>query len=225
MATTHLTAIITAAGSGNRMGFDKMFAEIGGQPVIRHSIAAFEKTRQVNDIIIVAREDRVSLVSDLAREAGFKKVRQVVKGGERRQDSVACALSHVADHCEFISVHDGARPWITPKQIERVLQAAAASGAAASAHPVTDTLKRADTDLLVSEDISREGMWAMETPQVFRAEILKQAFARVIAENQQVSDEVSAVQKLGLPVQLVHNDTLNPKITFPADLRFPPPAH
>jgi len=206
------------------MGFDKMFAEIGGQPVLRHSIAAFEKTRQVNDIIIVAREDRVSLVSDLAREAGFKKVRQVVKGGDRRQDSVACALSHVADHCQFISVHDGARPWITPTQIERVLQAAAASGAAASAHPITETLKRADTDFLVSEDISREGMWAMETPQIFRSEILKQAFEKVFSENLQVSDEVSAVQRLGLPVQLVHNESLNPKITFPADLQFPPPT-
>ena len=206
------------------MGFDKMFAEIGGQPVLKHSIAAFEKSRQVNDIIIVAREDRVSLVSDLAREAGFKKVRQVIKGGDRRQDSVACALSHVADHCQFISVHDGARPWITPTQIERVLQAAAASGAAASAHPITETLKRADKDFLVSEDISREGMWAMETPQIFRSEILKQAFAKVFSENLQVSDEVSAVQRLGLPVQLVHNESLNPKITFPADLQFPPPT-
>ena len=206
------------------MGFDKMFAKIGDQPVLRHSIAAFEKTRQVNDIIIVARKDRVSLVSDLVREAAFKKVRHVIKGGERRQDSVTCALSHVADSCQFISVHDGARPWVTPTQIERVLQAAAASGAAASAHPVTETLKRADKDFLVSEDINREAMWAMETPQIFRSEILKQAFAKVIAENLEVSDEVSAVQRLGLPVQLVHNESLNPKITFPADLQFPPPT-
>ncbi len=206
------------------MGFDKMFAKIGDQPILRHSIAAFEKTRQVNDIIIVARKDRVSLVSDLVREAAFKKVRHVIKGGERRQDSVACALSHVADSCQFISVHDGARPLVTPTQIERVLQAAAASGAAASAHPVTETLKRADKDFLVSEDISREAMWAMETPQIFRSEILKQAFAKVIAENLEVSDEVSAVQRLGLPVQLVHNESLNPKITFPADLQFPPPT-
>lgn len=207
------------------MGFDKMFAEIGGQPVIMHSIAAFENTREVNDIIVVAREDRLADVTSVIKKAGFMKVTHVVKGGDTRRDSVACALLHVGNDCDFISVHDGARPWITPKQIERVLTCADKNGAAASAHPLTDTLKRADKDLRVEENVSREGMWAMETPQIFRAEILRRAFAKVLAENLQVSDEVSAVQRLGIPVHLVQNDTLNPKVTFPEDLQFPPPTH
>ena len=202
-----------------------MFAEIGGQPVISHSIAAFENTRQVNDIIVVAREDRLPDVRSIIKQAGYMKVKHVVQGGDTRQDSVACALSHVAHDCNFISVHDGARPWITPQQIERVLNCAVKNGAAASAHPLTDTLKRADQDLRVEENVSREGMWAMETPQIFRAEILKQAFSGLLAENLQVSDEVSAVQRLGIPVHLVQNDALNPKVTFLADLRFPPPSH
>ncbi len=207
------------------MGFDKIFAEIGGQPVIRHSIAAFENTRAVNDIIVVARDERICDVNSLIKDAGFMKVKKVVKGGDTRRDSVACALKHVEDDCRFISVHDGARPWITPGQIERVLNCAASNGAAASAHPLTDTLKRANKDLRVEENVSREGMWGMETPQIFRAEILKQAFAKVLTENLQVSDEVSAVQLLGIPVHLVQNDTQNPKVTFPADLQFPPPTH
>ena len=206
------------------MGFDKMFAEIGSQPVIRHSIAAFEHTREVNDIIVVAREDRLSDVTSVIKKAGFMKVKHVVQGGDTRRDSVAYALSHVGNDCDFISVHDGARPWITPEQIGRVLHCAARNGAAASAHPLTDTLKRADKGLQVEENVSREGMWGMETPQIFRAEILKQAFAKVLAENLQVSDEVSAVQQLGIPVHLVQNNTLNPKVTFPADLQFPPPT-
>lgn len=206
------------------MGLDKMFVEIGGQPVITHSIAAFENTREVNDIIVVAREERLSDVSSLIKNAGFMKVKQVVKGGDTRRDSVACALSHVENDDGFISVHDGARPWITPEQIERVLNCAVSNGAAASAHPLTDTLKRADKDLRVEENVSREGVWGMETPQIFRAEILKQAFAKVLAENLQVSDEVSAVQLLGIPVHLVQNDTPNPKVTFPADLQIPPPT-
>lgn len=202
-----------------------MFAEIGGEPVISHSIAAFENTRQVNEIIVVAREDRLPDVRSIIKQAGFIKVKHVVQGGDTRQDSVVCALSHVARDCDFISVHDGARPWITPQQIERVLNCAVKNGAAASAHPLTDTLKRADKDLRVEENVSREGMWAMETPQIFRAEILRQAFSGLLAENLQVSDEVSAVQRLGIPVHLVQNDALNPKVTFPADLRFPPPSH
>jgi 2-C-methyl-D-erythritol 4-phosphate cytidylyltransferase len=224
LATEHLTAIIAAAGSSNRMGFDKMFADLGDRPVIVHTIAAFENFQAVDDIIVVANPERVTDVTAAIEQAGFIKVTNVVKGGETRRDSVASALDHVSENCDFVSVHDGARPWITPAQIERVLNCAAKHGAAASAHPVTDTLKRADEEGQVESSIEREGMWAMETPQIFRAGLLKEAFAKVLAENLQVSDEVSAVQHLGQPVRLVQNSTLNPKVTFPADLKLPPPT-
>ncbi len=224
LATEHLTAIIAAAGSSNRMGFDKMFADLGGHPVILHAIAAFEDFQGVDDIIVVANPERVTDVTSMIEQAGFVKVKNVVKGGDTRRDSVANALHHVDDNCDFVSVHDGARPWITPAQIERVLNCAAKHGAAASAHPITDTLKRADRDGQVEDSVEREGMWAMETPQIFRTGLLKEAFAKVLAENLQVSDEVSAVQQLGKPVRLVQNSTLNPKVTFPADLKLPPPT-
>jgi 2-C-methyl-D-erythritol 4-phosphate cytidylyltransferase len=206
------------------MGFDKMFADLDGRPVIVHAIAAFEDYQGVDDIIVVANPERVTDVTSVIKQAGFVKVTNVVKGGETRRDSVASALHHVGDNCDFVSVHDGARPWITPAQIERVFNCAAKHGAAASARPITDTLKRADQDGQVESGVERDGMWAMETPQIFRAGLLKEAFAKVLAENLQVSDEVSAVQQLGKPVRLVQNSTLNPKVTFPADLKLSPPT-
>ncbi len=213
-----LTAIIVAGGSSQRMGFDKLLALLGDMPVLAHTIDAFERTESVGDIVLVARAERVGEFEELVRQNGFKKVGRVVAGGKHRRDSVRAGLGAVEREANYIAVHDAARPLVTPEQIERVFAVAREHGAAALAEPVTDTLKRADENHFVAGGVSRENLFAMQTPQIFARDLLERAYAAVAANNLSVTDEVSAVEHLGEKVQLVPNDEWNVKITFPRDL-------
>jgi 2-C-methyl-D-erythritol 4-phosphate cytidylyltransferase len=213
-----LTAIIVAAGSSQRMGFDKLLALLGDKPVLAHTIDAFERTASVHEIILVARAERVAEFEELVRQNGFKKVRAVIPGGEQRQDSVRAGLDRVAASSGFVAVHDGARPLVAPEQIERVFSCAREHGAAALAEPITDTIKRADQDRVVIGGVSRENLYAMQTPQIFARDLLGRAYAAVEASKLSVTDEVSAVEHLGERVLLVANDEWNVKITYPRDL-------
>jgi 2-C-methyl-D-erythritol 4-phosphate cytidylyltransferase len=220
-----LIAIIVAAGSSSRMGFDKMFAELDFKPVVEHTIDAFERCPAVGEIILIAHPDRTKDIMRVVEEGGFEKVTHIAKGGATRRDSVSHGLRDITDESGYVAVHDGARPWITGAQIEKVLAAAAEHGAASSARPITDTVKRADDSGRVTGAVEREGLWAMETPQIFRTDLLKRAYAKALADKVEVTDEVSAVELLGEPVFLVQNDTQNPKVTFPSDLtRFGVPS-
>jgi 2-C-methyl-D-erythritol 4-phosphate cytidylyltransferase len=213
-----LSAIIVAAGSSERMGFDKLLALLGDKPVLAHTIAAFECTDSVREIILVARAERVEEFEELVRQSDFKKVRPVVAGGKHRQDSVRAGLGKVDAEAAFIAVHDAARPLITPEQIEHVLALAREHGAAALAEPITDTLKRADPNRFVTGGVPRESLYAMQTPQIFERALLEQAYAAVAANDLSVTDEVSAVEHLGAKVRLLSNDEWNIKITYPRDL-------
>jgi len=213
-----LTAVIVAGGSSQRMGFDKLFALLGDKPVLAHTIDAFERTDSVREIILVARAERVGEFEELVRQSDFKKVRRVVAGGKHRQDSVQAGLTSLSADTNYIAVHDAARPLVMPEQIERVLAVAREHGAAALAEPVTDTLKRADENRLVTGSVSRDGLYAMQTPQIFARELLERAYAGVAQKNLSVTDEVSAVEHLGAKVVLVPNDEWNVKITYPRDL-------
>jgi 2-C-methyl-D-erythritol 4-phosphate cytidylyltransferase len=213
-----LTAIIVAAGDSRRMGFDKLFAAIAGKPVIAHTISAFERTNSVNGIIVVAREDRYDEIKTMAGDENFKKVRSIIPGGKYRQDSVRAGLEHLDSATRWVAVHDAARPLVTPEQIERVFQQCANHAAAALAEPVNDTLKRADSNLLVSASVDRDQLYAMQTPQVFERQLIEEAYRAVYAENISVTDEVSAVERLGREVALVLNDDFNFKVTYPRDL-------
>jgi 2-C-methyl-D-erythritol 4-phosphate cytidylyltransferase len=213
-----LTAIIVAAGSSQRMGFDKLLALLGDKPVLAHTIDAFERTPLVHEIILVTRGDRVPEFEELVRQNGFQKVRQIIAGGDQRQDSVRAGLERVSGASRFIAVHDAARPLVTPEQIERVFQCACEHGAAALAEPVTDTIKRADENRVVTGGVPREHLYAMQTPQVFARDLLERAYAAVAADKLSITDEVSAVEHLGEKVVLVANDEWNVKITYPRDL-------
>jgi 2-C-methyl-D-erythritol 4-phosphate cytidylyltransferase len=215
-----LTAIIVAGGNSQRMGFDKLLALLGDKPVLAHTIDAFERTESVREIVLVARAERIREFEGLVRQNDFKKVGRVVAGGKHRQDSVRAGLGTVQATANYIAVHDAARPLITPEQIERVLALARKHGAAALAEPVTDTLKRADENHFVAGGVSRENLFAMQTPQIFARSLLERAYAAVAANNLSVTDEVSAVEHLGEKVQLVPNGEWNVKITFPRDLLF-----
>lgn len=212
-----LTAIIVAAGSSRRMGSDKLFVAIAGKPVIAHAISAFEKANSVSAIIVVAREDRHRDLEKLVRDQNWKKIQSVIAGGEHRQDSVRAGLEQLSEDARYVAVHDAARPLVTAEQIERVYQACLEQGAATLADPITDTLKRADVDRVVSESVDRHQLFAMQTPQIFARELLIEAYETVTAKNILVTDEVSAVEYLGRKVVLVPNEDFNFKITYPRD--------
>jgi 2-C-methyl-D-erythritol 4-phosphate cytidylyltransferase len=213
-----LSAIIVAAGDSRRMGFDKLSATIAGKSVLAHSLGAFERTDSVTEIILVAREDRHRDLEKLVASEKLKKVHGIVAGGARRQDSVRAGLARISNGTRYIAVHDAARPLITPQQIERVYEVCRTQDAAASAEPVTDTLKHADVDLAVTSSVDRHQLFAMQTPQIFEMSLLRKAYDSVFDENLSVTDEVSAVERLGHKVFLVPNEDLNFKITYPQDL-------
>ena len=213
-----LNAIIVAAGDSRRMGFDKLFAAIAGKPVLAHTMRAFERANAVDGIIIVAREDRHDEIKTMVRDENFKKVRSIIPGGKRRQDSVRAGLDHLESSARYVAVHDAARSLITAEQIERVFVQCQIHGAAALAEPINDTLKRADAGLVVTEAVDRHQLYAMQTPQIFERQLIEEAYRTVYAKDIFVTDEVSAVERLGREVALILNDDFNFKITYPRDL-------
>lgn len=213
------SAIIVAAGSSKRTGFDKLLADLGGWPVIKRTIDAFENCPDINEIILITNEERLKAIERLVHEECYLKITHIIHGGAERHQSVWHGLQDLNPQSSYVAVHDGARPLITPAQITRCIEAAKQHGAAASAAPITDTVKRADAAKRVSAHVEREDLWAMETPQVFETSLLKHAYEKIIAAGQTVTDEVSAIERLGHPIQLVPNETPNPKITFAEDLK------
>lgn len=213
-----LSAIIVAAGSSQRMGFDKLFALLGEQPVVAHTVQAFERAECVDEIILVGRDDRLAELRELVGRAAFKKVRHIISGGVHRQDSVQAGLNLLGPATRYVAVHDAARPLITGEQIARVLAGCRIHGAASLAEPITDTLKRADGECFVCGGVDRAGLYAMQTPQIFSRNLLLEAYKTVVAKKLSITDEVSAVEQLGVKVLLVPNDEFNLKITYPRDL-------
>lgn len=214
-----VSAIIVAAGSSRRMGFDKLFAPLAGKPVLWHSLKAFSDCKEVDEILVVAREDGMDEVEHLVSSAHLRKVTKVISGGAERHISVWNGLQAVnAEGSEFIAIHDGARPLVTPKLIKSCLDLARVHGAACCASQIPDTVKRASIEQMVTESVERTGLWAMQTPQIFSSGLILQAYASLMAKHEMVTDEVSAVQKLGKKIALLKNNDWNIKITFPHDL-------
>jgi len=211
-----LDAIIVAAGSSRRMGFDKMTADLAGRPVIARTVEAFERSAGVRHIHVVASAENHKRFASIL--AGFSKLRPLVLGGAHRHLSVWNGLNALDPSAQFIAVHDGARPLVTTGMIEQSYQKAREMGAACVARPVTDTLKRADANHHLAASVERDSLWAMETPQTFSVPLLRRAYENVIEKNIVVTDETSAVELLGQPVALVAAEDWNFKITYPRDL-------
>lgn len=200
------------------MGFDKLFAPLAGRPVIAHSIAAFECCAEIDDILIVAKAEQLEVFRELIAAQKFTKVRQTIVGGAHRHLSVWNGLQAVNGKAQFVAIHDGARPLTTPALISQCLALARETGAACCATQVPDTVKRADEHLFVRESVERSGLWAMQTPQIFSTTVIVQAYASIIANDELVTDEVSAVQRIGKQISLLRNDEWNFKVTLPRDL-------
>ena len=214
-----MIAILVAAGSSRRMGFDKLTADLAGKPVAAHSLLAFEACASVKRIVLVTREERVAEFTALCRNHAITKLASVVPGGAERHLSVWNGIQ--AAQCkkeDYLAVHDAARPLITPAAIEACFAKARHHGASACATPIADTLKRATADGVVTGGVERDHLWAMQTPQIFQAELLERAYRQILRLNETVTDEVSAVDRLGVSVVLTRIDEPNFKITHPRDL-------
>lgn len=216
MATPHLpltcSAILVAAGSSRRMGFDKLASLLGGVPVLRRTLEAFLAADSIAEVVIVCPEERWELLGG----GPFSKPVTRVDGGAKRQDSVAAGLAVVSSN--YVAVHDGARPLISPADIDRCVAAAGEYRAAALARRVTETLKRSDRKEFSAEAVSREHLWFMETPQVFEIQLLEKACEAVADWEIAVTDEVSALEAIDERVKFVESSHPNIKITTPADL-------
>lgn len=214
-----VTAILVAAGSSRRMGFDKLAAELAGESVLNRSLLAFEHCPIIAEIRVVTSPDKIDAIAADATRLDVSKFIEAIPGGAERHLSVAEGLARLDGDPALVAVHDAARPLVSSSAIIRCAEAAAATGAATLARRVADTLKRGDqAGHHVVGSVSRGDLWAMETPQIFRLELLREAYAAIAAKGEAVTDEVSAVEALGHPVRLVENPEPNFKITVPADL-------
>ncbi|MFC1956935.1 2-C-methyl-D-erythritol 4-phosphate cytidylyltransferase [Chloroflexota bacterium] len=208
-------AVVVAAGLSERMGVvDKVTALLGGKPILTWVASAFQNSFLVNQIVIVVNEINLEPWEQLVKENRWPKVSDICPGGRRRQDSVAAGLDRLRD-CEWVVIHDGARPFLTGDLISRGLSAAEETGAAAAAVPVTDTVKVAGDDMFIRETPARKHLWAVQTPQVFRYDIIASAHRQI--ENE-VTDDASLVEQLGYRVKLYMGAYDNIKITTPSDL-------
>ena len=210
-------AVIVAAGSASRMGgIDKVMAVLGGEPMIAHTVRAFQQCGAIADIVIVTRPDLIRPISALC--AQMDKVRMVVAGGKSRQESVALGLNALPKGVELAAIHDGARPLITDAVIDRTVRAANSYGAAAPAVPVKDTIKVVRGGL-VTQTPDRASLQAVQTPQVFDFDLLRGALKKAAEDAAAVTDDCSAVERLGMAVKIVEGDERNLKVTTPMDLK------
>jgi 2-C-methyl-D-erythritol 4-phosphate cytidylyltransferase len=196
------------------MGFDKLSAPLGGKPVLLRTLEAFLAAESIDGVVVVGPEERHALLAGMA----FAKPVTYVAGGATRQESVALGLAAVGLKTPLVAVHDGARPLVSPEDIDRCVALANEHRAATLARRSTETMKRSDADDFSAEPVCRENLWCMETPQVFETSLLRDAYQVVTERGLAVTDEVSAVQAIGARVKFVESLHPNLKITTPADL-------
>ncbi len=208
-------AVIVAAGRSQRMGeVDKMFSLLGEKSVLARVVDTFQKCDSVDQIVVVLNEQNLKRGKQLVAEQGWTKITDVCPGGERRQDSVVTGLNRLSN-CSWVVIHDGARPLVTQNLVKSGLEAATETGAAIAAVPVTDTIKVAGDDQIVQGTPPRQNLWSAQTPQVFRFDIITEAYRQLKYE---VTDDARAVEHLGYKVKLYMGSYDNIKITTPDDL-------
>ena len=212
-------ALVVAAGSSSRMGgVNKLLQPLDGVPVLARTLTALQLARRIDEIVVAAREEDFLEISRLCRTYGITKCTKVIRGGESRAHSVLLAALEAGEDMELLAVQDGARPLVTPELIDAVAEAAARTGAAAPAVAVKDTIKSVREDGTVAETLDRSVLRAVQTPQIFEGSLLKAALQAAVEGDIPVTDDCSAVERLGKRVYLVDGDEENLKITTPVDL-------
>ena len=213
-------AVVPAGGTGTRMGgtVPKQFLELNGKPILYYTLKTLQDCGIISELILVVPEKEYdNACTDWLGKPEI--VTKVVVGGEKRQDSVYNGFCELSQKTEIVLVHDGVRPFLSHQMIQKSVDAAREYGAAITAIPVNDTIKRVDDSGLVSQTVDREGLWRVQTPQVFRYELLQEAFKKANSEKFYGTDEGTLIEHLGKPVKVVEGSEQNIKITRPEDLR------
>ncbi len=216
------SAIIVAAGKSTRMGgqTDKLFLPVAGRPLLAHAWQRLDSAPCIGEIILVVREGLQSAFADLASTFKFTKPFRLVPGGSQRQDSVWNGLQALSPAADIVAIQDGARPCTSLVLIEATIAAARQDGAAVAAQPVSDTIKWSDDGKHVSRHLDRSRLWAVQTPQTFRVEIIRNALQAVRERGLQVTDDTAACELIGQAVTLVTVPGPNPKVTLPGDVAY-----
>ena len=217
-----VSAIIVAAGQGTRMRstVDKLFLELAGCPVVAHTWRRFETAECIQEIVIVVRDGKQGDFDKLAARHLFKKPFRLVVGGKERQDSVWNGLEALSPGAEIVAIQDAARPCTSRALIAATVAAAREMGAAVAAQPVTDTIKESHDGKRIERTLDRTRLWAVQTPQTFRVEIIRRALSEVRQRGLVVTDDTAACELIGQPVQLVVRPEPNPKVTRPDDMPY-----
>jgi 2-C-methyl-D-erythritol 4-phosphate cytidylyltransferase len=215
-------AIIVAAGRGTRMGpnVDKLFLEVHGLPVVGHTWRRFDAVPELDQVIIVTRDDLKPAFEQLAVEMDVQLPWQLVSGGAQRQDSVCNGLLALSPSTSIVAIQDGARPCATVELVQATIAAARETGAAVAAQRVSDTIKESMDGLTISRNLDRSVLWAVQTPQTFRVEVIRRALATARERGLTLTDDTAACELIGQPVRLVETESPNPKVTVPGDLQF-----
>lgn len=215
-----VSAVIVAAGRSTRMGgeISKQLLLLDGVPVIVRTLKAFELAGSVQEVVIAARQEDIPQMYALIQEYEITKVKQIVTGGETRQESVFRAIAYVDERADFLAIHDGARPLVRPREIDQVVAAAVEHGAAALGVPVKDTVKRIDENGRILETPERSALWAVQTPQVFARALYLRAAELAGKEAANLTDDCQLIERAGEPVYLVRGAYSNLKITTPEDV-------
>ena len=216
-----VSIVIVAAGRGSRMGQgDKLFMEVAGLPLVGHTWRRFDRFAGTAEIVIVTRGESRSLFENLAKRIAAAKPWRIVEGGAERQDSVWNGVNATDEASAVVAIQDGARPCTPLCSLGQAIDDAREMGAAVLAKRVSDTLKRGDGQEQILGTVDRENLWAVQTPQVFRREVILAALAKVRNEGLAITDDTAACEALGQAVKLIECDRPNPKATTPDDLPF-----
>ena len=214
------SAVIVAAGMGKRMGagVDKLWLEAAGRPVVAHTWQRFNDAAGVDDVVVVVRDGMQEEFAKLAAKYHFQKPFRLVAGGVERQDSVWNGLEALSPDTEIVAIQDAARPCTSAELIAATVAAARETGAAVAAQPVVDTIKESADGKIISKTLDRAKLWAVQTPQTFRVEVIRRALAEVRRRGLVVTDDTAACELIGQRVRLVSWVAPNPKVTRPEDL-------
>jgi 2-C-methyl-D-erythritol 4-phosphate cytidylyltransferase len=216
------SAVIVAAGKGTRMGpgVDKLFLEVAGRPVVGHTWQRFNDAACIDEIVLVVRDGMQSAFAELAAQFQLNKPHRLVVGGVERQDSVWNGLEAISPAAQIVAIQDGARPCTSEQLIAATIEAARETGAAVAAQLVTDSIKESADGKVIARNVDRSKLWAVQTPQTFRVEVIRRALTEVRARSFHVTDDTGACELIGQTVRLVASAMPNPKVTTPADLPY-----
>jgi 2-C-methyl-D-erythritol 4-phosphate cytidylyltransferase len=215
-------AVIVAGGQGTRMGpdVDKLFLEVAGRPVVAHTWQRMDQAACIDQVVMVVREGLEREFLRMAEQYCFSTPYRIVVGGQERQDSVWNGLEALPADTAMVAIQDAARPCVTETLIEATLAAGRETGAAVAAQPVVDTIKESGDGNLIDRTLPRSRLWAVQTPQTFRREVIRRALQAARDQGLSLTDDTAACELIGQPVRLVVSTGPNPKVTIPADLPY-----